>query len=56
MRARRLVGGPAAKVWRSFALVRTFSLAAVQPGVDVLLEAVLWRRSGAGVGLVLTWI
>lgn len=46
--ARPLVGGATAEVWHPLGLDGTFSLAAVQSGLHVMLEAVLWRRSRAG--------
>lgn len=56
MGARHLVGGATAEVWHPLGLDGAFSLAAVQSGLYVMFEAVLWRRSRAGVGPVLTWI
>lgn len=51
--ARGLLGGATAVVGGSFAADGTFSLAAVEPSLQVLPEAVLWRGGRAGVGPVL---
>lgn len=56
VRARRLLGGAAAVVRGSLAADGTLSLAAVEPSLYVLPEAVLWRGDRAGVGPVLAGI
>lgn len=56
VRARGLLGGATTVVRGSLAADGTFSLAAVEPRLQVLLEAILWRGDGAGVGPVLAGV
>lgn len=54
--AREVVGGAASQVRGALGPGGPFALAAVEAGLQVLLEAILWRGGRPGVDLVQTWI